>query len=342
MRPEVLRKISQLVGDGATVVGPKPKQSPSLANYPDADIQVKDMAGKLWGEIDGVNVTENKIGKGRMMFGLALEDVFSRINLNADVIIPEQFNYIHRKDGDSEVYFLTNQSQRNFNGEIGFKISGMQPELWNAVSGEIYDLPEFSERNGYTFLPLKFNETDAWFIVFRKKAAGQTSGKNFDETVTDQAIDGSWMVSFNTKMDAPAKVEFKSLSDWTANENKNIQYYGGTATYSLNFDWVGDGAKKYFIDLGRVEKLASVRINGKSLGTVWCYPYRLEVSNVLKKGKNTLEVDVTNPWWNRIVGDLQDDNTKKHTWMTFPFEWAKVSPLQSAGLFGPVVIETLK
>lgn len=342
MRPEVLQKISQLVSEGATVVGPKPNQSPSLANFPVADNQVKEMAGKLWGEIDGTNVKENKYGKGTIMSGVTLEDVFSRMNLKADIVLPEQFNYIHRQEGESHVYFVTNQSRQNFNGEIGFKISGMQPELWNAVSGKIRDLPEFTERNGYTYLPLQFNETDAWFIVFRKKTTEKLYGKNFVETIPAQTIAGSWMVLFNTKMDAPAKVEFKSLTDWTVNENKNIQHYGGTATYTKTFDFSGDDSKTYFLDLGRVEKLAAVRINGKSLGTLWCYPYRLEVSKALKKGKNTLEVDVTNPWWNRIVGDLQDGNLKKHTWMTFPFEWAKVSPLQPAGLFGPVVIETLK
>ena len=342
MRPEVLKKISQLVSDGATVVGPKPNQSPSLANFPVADNQVKEMAEKLWGEIDGVNVKENKFGKGMIMSGVTLENVFNRVNLKADVVLPEQFNYTHRKDGESDIYFVTNQSQQNFKGEIGFKISGMQPELWNAVSGEMRGLPEFTERNGYTYIPLQFNQTDAWFIVFRKKLNEKIGGKNFVETVSVQTIDGSWMVSFNTKMDAPAKVEFESLTDWSVNENKNIQYYGGTATYTKTFDFSGDGTKPCFLDLGKVEKLASVRINGQLLGTVWCYPYRFEVSKALKKGKNTLEVDVTNPWWNRIVGDLQDGLTKKHTWMTFPFEWAKVSPLQPAGLFGPVVIETLK
>ena len=342
MRPDVLRKISQLVSDGAIVVGPKPNQSPSLANFPVADNQVKDMAAKLWGEIDGTIVTEHKFGKGTIMSGVTLEDVFLRMNFKADIVLPEQFNYTHRKDGESEVYFVTNQSQQNYKGEIGFNVSGMQPELWNAVSGEIRDLPEFTERNGYTFIPLNFNETDSWFIVFRKKLTEKRNGKNFVETVPVQTIDRSWMVSFNTKMDAPANVEFKSLTDWAVNENKNIQYYGGTATYSQTFDFDGDDSKTYFLDLGKVEKLASVRINGKLLGTVWCNPYRLEVSKALRKGKNTLEIDVTNPWWNRIVGDLQDGVSKKHTWMTYPFEWAKVAPLQPAGLFGPVVIETVK
>jgi hypothetical protein len=339
MRPEVLQKISQLVNDGAVVIGPKPTQSPSLANNAIADNQIKDIAAKLWGTIDGIKITENRFGKGRMFYGITLEDVFSRMNLKTDVVLPEQFNYIHRKDGDSDIYFITNQSQQIFKGEIGFNISGMQPELWDAVTGETRILPEFTERNGYTFIPLQFNETDAWFIVFRNKISQKNSGQNFVEKVPVQTIEGSWMVSFDKSMDAPAKVEFKTLSDWATNENKNIQYYGGTATYSKTFEFTGDVSKSYSINLGRVEKLAAIRINGESLGTVWCYPYRLNITAKLKKGKNTIEVDITNPWWNRIVGDLQDGVTKKHTWMTFPFEWAKVAPLQPAGLLGPVVIE---
>jgi hypothetical protein len=327
------------VNEGATVVGPKPTQSPSLANYPTADNQVKEMAAKLWGDIDGATITQHKAGKGNVFFGVTLEDVFSRMNLKTDVVLPEQFNYIHRKDGEADIYFVSNQSQQIFNGELGFNIVGKQPELWNAITGEIRNLPEFAERNGVTYIPLKFNETDSWFIVFRNKVASKLMGKNYAEKVTVQTIEGAWTVSFNPKMDAPAKVEFKTLSDWTTNENKNIQYYGGTATYSKTIEFTGDVTKSNFINLGRVEKMAAVRINGKSVGTVWCYPYELNISSALKKGKNTIEVDITNPWWNRIVGDLQDGVTKKHTWMTFPFEWAKVSPRQPAGLFGPVVIE---
>lgn len=339
MRPEVLRKISQLVNDGATVVGPKPTQSPSLANYPVADNQVKELAAKLWGNIDGTTSTQNKVGNGNVFFGVSLEDVFKTMNLKADVILPEQFNYIHRKDTEAEIYFVSNQSQQPYEGDFGFNITGYQPELWNAVTGEIRDLPEFSQRNGYTYIPLKFNETDSWFIIFRNKIASKLTGKNFVDYTPVQTLDGSWTVSFNTKMDAPAKMEFKSLTDWTTNENKNIQYYGGTATYTKTFDFAGDVNSPKYVNLGRVEKMAAVRINGKSVGTVWCYPYKLNISSVLKKGKNTIEVDITNPWWNRIVGDLQDGVIKKHTWMTFPFEWAKFAPLQPAGLFGPVVIE---
>lgn len=339
MRPEVLQKISQLVYDGATVVGQKPTQSPSLANYSTADNQVKELAAKLWGNIDGITVTQNKVGKGNVFYGVSLEDVFSSMNLKADVVLPEQFNYIHRKDGEADIYFVSNQSQQAYSGEVGFKVKGKQPELWNALTGEIRDLPEFAERDEFTYIPLKFNVTDSWFIIFRNKIANKLNGKNFAVKTTVQTLEGAWSVSFNPKMDAPKKVEFQSLSDWTTNENTNIKYYGGTATYSKSFEFDGDISKPIFINLGRVEKMASLRLNGKTLGTLWCYPYQLDISKVLKKGTNKLEIDITNPWWNRIVGDLQDGVLKKHTWMTFPFEWAKVAPLQPAGLFGPVVIE---
>lgn len=339
MRPEVLRKISQLVHDGATIVGPKPIQSPGLADYPYADNLVKELTAKLWGDIDGRKITSQKVGKGNVFFGVSLEEVFGKMNLKADVVLPEQFKYIHRKTKEADIYFVSNQSDNAFTGEVGFNITGYHPELWNAVTGEIRDLPEFSLREGYTYIPLKFNETDSWFVIFRRKSNENKAGKNIADYLPVQTLEGSWTVRFNTELDAPVKAEFDSLTDWSVHENINIKYYGGTATYFKTFEFTDDINKTVSVNLGRVEKLATVRINGINMGTLWCYPYQVNISKALKKGKNTIEVDVTNPWWNRIVGDLQDGVTKKHTWMTFPFEWAKQAPLQPAGLFGPVVIE---
>jgi hypothetical protein len=340
MRPEVLQKISQLVNDGATVVGVRPTHSPSLANFPQADKQIKATADKLWGEIDGINITQNSYGKGNVFSGVLLEEVFSKINLKEDIVLPEMFSYIHRKEDNSDIYFVSNQTQKAFEGEIGFKITGMQPELWNAVTGEIKDLSEFSERNGYTFVPLKFNNTDSWFVVFRKNIAARIHNRNFPEYKTIQILEGEWTVSFNTALDAPQKTVFQTLTDWSTNANSTIKYYSGTATYSKSFEFTGDVSKTLSIDLGRVEKMASVRLNGKSLGTVWCYPYRVNINNALKKGKNTIEIDVTTPWWNRVVGDEQNNSNKKYTWTALSMNWMKNVGLQAAGLLGPVVLET--
>jgi hypothetical protein len=43
----------------------------------------------------------------------------------------------------------------------------------------------------------------------------------------------------------------------------------------------------------------------KNLGDFWKRPFRVDVTSALKEGENLLEVQVTNQWVNRLVGDEQ-------------------------------------
>ena len=98
---------------------------------------------------------------------------------------------------------------------------------------------------------------------------------------------------------------FDELSDWTKRNEPGIRYYSGTAVYEKEFDWTRR-AERLFLDLGAVKNLAEVRLNGKNLGVLWKPPFRVEITKVLRPGKNTLEVRVTNLWPNRLIGDEQE------------------------------------
>ena len=89
------------------------------------------------------------------------------------------------------------------------------------------------------------------------------------------------------------------------------------------------------LNLGRVEGLAAVRLNGVNLGVLWCYPYSTDISKALKKGRNILEIDITNPWWNRLIGDKREP--QQYTWTAYA-NWSANAPLLPAGLLGPVII----
>jgi hypothetical protein len=89
-----------------------------------------------------------------------------------------------------------------------------------------------------------------------------------------------------------------------------------------------------------VKELAEVIINGKSMGIVWKTPFRVDVTEGLKKGENTFEIKVTNLWVNRLIGDQQPTGGEKITYTTMQF-YRSDSPLKTSGLLGPVQVISL-
>ena len=117
--------------------------------------------------------------------------------------------------------------------------------------------------------------------------------------------------------------------------------FSGTVTYSTSISITRKKRGcRYFLDLGRVESIAKIRINGKEAGTLWTFPYRTDISKYLKNGKNQLEVEITNTWFNRLVFDANQPESLRKTWtINAPH---MNSPLRESGLLGPVCIHIVE
>src|SRR5207342_3337277 len=101
-----------------------------------------------------------------------------------------------------------------------------------------------------------------------------------------------------------------TLQPWTASDDPGVKYFSGTATYTTSFQAPNSGAKT-MLDLGTVNDIAEVSINGKSLGVLWKPPYQVDATGALKPGENELQIKVTNEWTNRIAGDRSLPAEKK-------------------------------
>ena len=129
------------------------------------------------------------------------------------------------------------------------------------------------------------------------------------------AIEGSWEVSFMPHWGVPPKVVFDKLISWSEHVDPGVKYYSGTATYRINFnvpaEMVAKG-RQLWLDLGKVEVMAEVTLNGKNLGILWKAPYRTDVTSAVQAGENALEVKVVNLWINRMIGDeeLPEDSDR--------------------------------
>ena len=171
-----------------------------------------------------------------------------------------------------------------------------------------------------------------------------SGGKSIEVTTsTTEAINvpGPWTLSFPPGWGAPPQVQMNHLNSWTNSPDAGVRYFSGRATYRtvlrLTEAQVA-AASAANLNLGEVHEVAAVRINGKAAGILWKQPYAIRIDGLLHAGPNTIEVDVTNLWPNRLIGDAQDPNAKHYTWTNIR-KYTKDSPLLPSGMLGPVKIE---
>lgn len=337
MRPELLAKVEELVSAGGIIYGQAPESSPSLQNYPQCDEQVKELAGKLWKG----DAKVREYGKGSVVEGLSLPETLDHFGIDQDVIVDGEVLWTHRTMNGMEIYFLTNQSGEAISIRPSFRTADKQPQLWDAVTGEIRTINDFEVENGRTIIPLEMETDRSWFIVFTNHinehiAAGYVN--NFPAFNPVQTLSETWEVDFVNKNIGPAEPQkMDVLTDWISSENDAIKYYSGTAIYSTTFHYSKENAREVFIDLGRVGVMATVKLNGRKVGTAWMAPYRLNISDEIREGENVLEIAVVNVWRNRLTGDKQLPPAEKTTRVLVD----QINPEEAlipSGLIGPVRI----
>lgn len=343
MRPELLAKIKKLIEDGAVVLGPAPKRSPSGESFPTADRQVEKLAGELWSGLDGRSVKAVKRGKGELLFGMTMEEALKHIGCVPDCGLPADAPvlYGHRSAEDADIYFISNQKDEMIEIRPEFRIRSRQPELWDATTGRIRTLPAYEVTAAGTVVPLKLYPYESAFIVFRRSAtkAEETGLQlNYPVLQTLVRLDAPWKVSFEEKRRGPASQTFARLEDISKNENPDIRYYSGTIWYETEFKLKKKPEGELYLNLNDVGVMAKVKINGQYAGGVWTAPYRVNVTDLVRKGKNKVEIEVVTTWMNRLIGDSGLPESERKTW-TPCNSWKPTDTLQKSGLVGPVYIE---
>ncbi len=438
------------------------------------------MAAEVWGDCDCKAVTEHEFGRGRVIWGQPLEDVLEATKTPADFTSNVKLNWIHRQMGDTHVYFVANETAVSVEAKCNFRIKGLQPELWNQMTGEISAPAVYEETAAGISVPLRLEASGSIFVVFRpqrkefdpvvsftrdgepaipltkpplvkiqkatygvpgdaqrtrdvlgklqtladrgefsfqvaklaegddpahgivktlaveytagdhsftingkdpdtvtlaaaipaasraaevrRTAAGRleivaslpghyelttAKGKMFEADITSvtapQEIAGAWAVRFPPKWGAPEQISLDHLVSLSDSTNPGVKYFSGTATYTKSFDWnptseTGSNKSEVWLDLGDVQVMAEVKLNGHDLGILWKPPFRVNIAGALKSGNNTLEIRVANLWPNRMIGDAALPAAERFTWSSYePF--TKDSPLPKSSLLGPVTVQ---
>ena len=340
MRPEVLRQIQRLAGEGLTIVGPAPDSSPSLQDYGKADEIVREIAAAVWNG-------SGHYGKGRVYDkGTCLEKVFADLGIKPDFCagVPSdaKVSFIHRGlGGDGDIYFVANQKESKVGFKASFRVEeGLVPQLWYPADGKCEGV-SFEYGENRCSLDMELDSLQSVFVVFRKDIGKEILPLYGKETL---AIGGTWKVRFSESCGNDGfGIGMKELEDWPLSDRPQIRYYSGKATYRNRFRLNGSqaSASRLVLDLGNVMVMGKVRINGKYVGGVWTAPYSLDITEYVHKGVNTVEVDVWNNWRNRLIGDDSLEEGQRKTWTNIS-PWKAGSELQPSGLMGPVTLRIEK
>lgn len=341
MRPELLEKISQLVEKGGVILGSPPSKSPGMKGFPESDQKVAALASSLWDHLDGEAVHWKEVGKGMVFRNSSLDEIFENIGLPADFSIGEKLPvlWIHRTLPGMDIYFMTNQGDKeiSFTGE--FRVKGMYPQWWNAIDGSARALPEYKQQGKISRVPITLGPLESGFVVFTNQKVDPRGTSNFSGFDKVKEIAGPWEVNFTDPFEKTFSTKFEELTDWSKSEDDRIRYFSGTAVYQTQV--VIEQAiagEEIWMNLGDVQAIAGVRINGKEAGVVWTPPWRLNVSEFLTAGSNTIEIEVANTWLNRLKGDELLGPDKRKSWMALDVLNPE-DPLQPSGLLGPVSLE---
>ena len=364
MEPDIIARLIDLAEKGGTIVcQDRPVRSASLSDYPQCDVEVQRLVNILWGKMDGMQVFENRLGKGKMIW---INSIYNKNNdpesdwalrrfplgafygnpahtlrwsdsltnfMKNNGMLPDievsdikgkammwggienslcgersgenAIAWIHRRIGNDDVYFVSNQTADAIKPELIFNVSGKIPELWDPVSGKIYRTDDFNEENGRMKLRVDLSSFASLFVVFKNRVDAREAMPQYIKYDKQINLDKPWTIHFPPGWGAPQQIQ-SQLRSLTEFDETNIKYFSGTVTYNYELEISGKDLRKYrraWIDLGKVKNIAEISINGMQIEAVWKPPFCQDILTALQGGKNLIQVKVTNTWNNRLIGD---------------------------------------
>jgi hypothetical protein len=336
MLPETLEKLLAFVDAGAILVGDAPECLATLSGGKVSQQRFDAAVAKLWGE-SAAGEKIRTVGRGKVLAGMSMDAAVRALNIAPDVTGGDAL-WLHRRTDGADWYYVSAPYGEGFQGVLSFN-SAEDVEIWDPVSGEITPANVTGRDGGRTSIRLDLERAGSCFVVFRKGASAPAIQTASNSTADVRTLSGAWTLAFPSGWGAPASFRTSELKAWKDLDlSPEARAFSGTVTYTTTFD-AGKVKKDatYSLDLGQVEMIAAVTLNGKPLHTLWTPPYRLDVTNALKSGKNTLQIEVTGTWFNRLVYDANQPEEQRKTWVIAGPK--KEEALRESGLLGPVVLQ---
>jgi hypothetical protein len=259
------------------------------------------------------------------------ESVFEKVS--PDVVLPEGIAYAHRTGEGEDIYFLSNQTDKEQTFKPVFRQNNGKAVVYDPLTDESYDYQDTITLPAYGSLFVSYRQSDY-------SHAGNKIFPRWEQNIPTLGINSEpWTVFFR---EAGLTIKTQQLFDWSQHEDDRIRYFSGharyTTTWKLKKNEVPQG--RAWLSFPNVKDIAHVWINGKDCGIAWTAPYEVEITGALKKGKNTIEIEVVNTWHNALRGLDAGKAPYDGIWTNAKYRTKGDSLLPAGLLESPMIITT--
>lgn len=293
-----LKNILNLAQNGASIIFQnEPKNIPG---YFEAEKRKTELQS-LWKSIpfqQSGNLKSATLGKGKIILTLDVEKGLEFLKIEREKLTDTGLKFVRRKFDGGKYYYIVNHTSKEINQNIPLNFVGKQVALMNPENGD-FGIAE--TLNNSAKIQLKSGES---LIIKASETADNSVAKwkYVDKTEAPIALNQSWQLSFKAGgPELPKSRTMTKLQPWTNfTEDAQTQSFSGTGVYTTTFNLKKNKADDYLLKFDKLYESATVIVNGKEAGIVWSNPFEINIGQHLKKGKNTITIEVSNLMANRI------------------------------------------
>lgn len=263
-------------------------------------------------------------------------------NIRGEKSLSEKgFHFLKMKMNSESWYMIFNSGTTGKDEWVELGNPSEYYVFYNPMNGEI-SVAESNQNK----IHLQLQPEQCLFVKCVENVSNLQTFKYENPKSKSMEIGSLWQISFVKGGPVfPGNLQTDELISWTKMGDIETRRFAGTAKYTTEFNWESD-AKTAVLDLGIVKDCAHIKLNGKDFGALLGPTFKIKVDN-LEKGKNILQIEVTNVAANRIRDmDINGMEWRKFYDIDFvnieyePFD-ASDWEIRDAGLMGPVTLTSL-
>lgn len=295
-----LENILTLANEGATVIfQDKPLAAPGLKAMKTGKAQINEIWDKL--EIKGFG--ETKVwGKGKVMLSDDFAKTLEQEGIHREQLVDAGLKFVRRSNAADSYYFLVNHSPKTIDQQISLSLTAKSVVMMDPLTGKI-GMAKSENQGNQTRVLIKLAPGESMILRATNAAAQNTKDWKYAGLAAKTVeIPGPWQLTFDPKggPKRPKDAELPEMAPWTTLADSLASYYSGLGTYQTSFEIHPEPGQLHLLVFDKIHESAKIWINAQYAGQVWSLPFKLDISEFLQPGKNSIRIEVANLMANHI------------------------------------------